>query len=50
MSISTGPIFAKFARMLELRLDMNDLNLVLRSLKGCYHGDQFFHFLHRTEL
>ena len=42
MSISTGPIFAKFARMVELWLDMNDLNLVLRSVKGRYHGNQFF--------
>ena len=29
-----GKIFAKFTRMVELCLDMNDLNLVLRSLKN----------------
>ena len=45
-----GKIFAKFTRMVELCLDMNDLNLVLRSIKGRYHGNQFFRFLHRTEL
>jgi len=49
MSISTGPIFAKFATMVELWLYMNDLNLVFRFVSGCYHDNQFF-FVLFTEL
>ena len=41
ISTSTRPIFAAFAVLVELRLWMNDLKLVLRSLIGRCRGNQF---------
>lgn len=39
--ISTWPIFTKFAGLVELWLQINDLYLVFRSFKGCCYGYQF---------
>ena len=37
---STGPIFAKFPGLVELRLPMIIVKLVSRSLKGHFHGNE----------
>ena len=50
IAISTRPIFSKFARMVDRWQHMNDLNLVLRFLKGRYNDNQFVRLVHRTEL
>ena len=41
ISTSTEPIFTKFAGLLELWPQMNDLKLFFRSLVGHCHGNQF---------
>jgi len=41
ISTSPGSILTKFAGLVELRLDMNDLKLICRSLKERCHGKQF---------
>jgi len=45
ISKSTGPVFAKFSELVELRLYMTNMKLVFRSLKGRCCGNQFFLFL-----
>jgi len=41
ISTSTGPIFTKFAGLVELWLYMRDMELVFRSRKGRCRGKQF---------
>ena len=41
ISTSTGPIFTKFAGLVELWPYMNDPSYFLRSLKGCCRGNRF---------
>jgi len=40
-SATSGPIIAKFARLTELRLQMNDLKLVVRPRNGRCSDNQF---------
>ena len=51
ISTATESIFTKFSGLVELWLQMNELKLVYRSLKGRYLGNHFFvlsAFIHRT--
>jgi len=41
ISTSSGQIFTKFARLVELSPQMNDLKLFSRSLKARCRGNQF---------
>jgi len=41
LSQSTGPIFTKFSGLIQLWLQINDLKLIFRSLKGRCHATNF---------
>jgi len=41
ISTSTRPIFTKLVGLVELRLQINDLKLVFRSLRGRCRGNRF---------